>query len=451
VALLIPGLAYVWIAVCWQQDRISPQTGDEPHYLVIADAITADHSLDVRKAYARDAITMRAYGPVDWENHTRTVTRGVYSVHSPGISAFIALPYDRNGVVGVRVALALLTGLIPLLFFRIARGVDLQPGESTCLAIAASFSLPFLAAAGQIFPDLPSGVMLLALALVILLLDKPVSQPSSTLLAGGLIAAVLPWFHIKNIAPAVILSCAALILDARRDRLTWKRSMRVLVPIAGSLAVLAGYHLFAFGTLLGPFTAESASGATLEQAGMAILGLHLDQAQGVFLQQPLFLLGWVGLVIAFRLSPVVLASLALAYASIALANGVHFDMYGGLAIGGRFIWTVAALWFVPMVLLYRELGRIGKRFVWLLCALSLSWQLVLMTDWVPDGTGPLRLVRSSDLFERNSYFTGEIRRWLPSFYDVESYLSYPQNLWWMAVTASLAVLGIAIASRRRAD
>jgi hypothetical protein len=99
--LLLPGVTCVWIAVGWQRQGLSPQTGDEPHYLVMADAIKVDHSLDVRKAYARDAITKRAYGPVDWENHTRTTSRGVFSLHSPGLSMYIAIPYEKYGVVGV--------------------------------------------------------------------------------------------------------------------------------------------------------------------------------------------------------------------------------------------------------------------------------------------------------------------------------------------------------------
>ena len=445
--LLIPGVTCVWIAVHWQMQGISPQTGDEPHYLVIADAIKVDHSLDVRKAYARDAITRRAYGPVDWENHTRATARGVFSLHSPGLSAYIAIPFEKYGVTGARVALGLLAGLVPVLFYRIARTLAVGHVESVWLAVAASFSLPFLAAAGQIFPDLPSGVLLLALTSLLLRASAARTVSEAPLLAIGLVASALPWMHVKHIAPAVIFSGAVLLFEARRHRLTWKHGLKILVPVGGSLALLAGYHAYAFSTVAGPFTSNLVGGATMGQAGMAILGLHLDQAQGIFLHQPLFLLGWVGLAVAYRSSPGLLTPVALAYGAILLANGVHFDSYGGLAIGGRFMWPIAALWFVPMAILFRELSARGRRVVWVLCAASIGWQIFLMSRWVPGGTGPLRLVRSPNLVERNSYFPAGMREWLPSFYDAHDWLSHPQNLWWIIGVAGLALVGVATADR----
>jgi hypothetical protein len=313
--------------------------------------------------------------------------------------------------------------------------------ESIGLALASSFSLPFLAAAGQIFPDLPSGVLLLTLTALVLRVSAERTMAESPLLAIGLLAATLPWLHVKNIAPAVIFSGAALWFYARRHPLTMARSLKVLAPLAGSLILLAAYHVYAFGSLAGPFDSNLVGGATIGQAGMAILGLHLDQAQGIFLHQPLFLIGCLGLAVAFRASPAAMLPAALAYAAILFANGVHFDLYGGLAIGGRFMWTIAALWFVPMALFYRELGARGKRFVWTCCAASLLWQLYLLTRWLPSGTGPLRRVDSANLLERNSYFPAGLRDWLPSFYDTHNWLSHPQNFWWVVVCASLVGSG----------
>jgi hypothetical protein len=290
-------------------------------------------------------------------------------------------------------------------------------------------------------------VLLLALTLLLLRVSAARTVTESPLLAVGLLASVLPWLHVKNIAPAVIFSGAALMFEARRGRLSWRRGLKVVVPAGGSLVLLAGYHLFAFGTLAGPFTSNLVGGATPGQAGMAILGLHLDQAQGIFLHQPLFLLGWVGLAVARRSSPAVFASVALAYAAVLLANGVHFDTYGSLAIGGRFTWPIAAVWFVPMAILYRKLSARGRRVVWVFCAASIAWQIFLMRHWITGGTGPLRLSWSENLVERNSYFPAGIRGWLPSFYDSHDWLSHPQNLWWIVGLAAPAIVGVAVADR----
>jgi hypothetical protein len=290
-------------------------------------------------------------------------------------------------------------------------------------------------------------VFVLALTSVLFRVSAARTPAEAPLLAAGLLAAALPWLHVKNIAPAVILSGAALLFEARRNRLTWPQSLKILMPAGGSLALLAGYHVFAFGTLAGPFTSNLVGGATLGQAGMAILGLHLDQAQGIFLHQPLFLLGWMGLAVAYRSSRAVVVSVALAYGAVLLANGVHFDTYGGLAIGGRFMWTIGALWFVPMALLYRELSARGRRVVWVCCAASIAWQISLMSRWVPAGTGPLRLAWSPNVLDRNSYFPAGIRNWLPSFYDTHDWLSHPQNLWWIAVVCAFTIVGVVLGSR----
>jgi hypothetical protein len=245
----------------------------------------------------------------------------------------------------------------------------------------------------------------------------------------------------RGFAPAAVLAGAALFIAAQRGALTRARSLDLLIPPAASLALLAGYHLTAFGALQGPFTSASAGGASAGRSAMAILGLHLDQEQGIFLQQPLFLLGCLGLVAAFRASAAVMAPLALAYASVIVANGVHFDTYGGFALGGRFMWTVAALWFVPLVFLYRGRGAAGRRVIRLCCALAIAAQVALMTYWAPGGPAPLRTAWAADLPLRNSWFPAAMRGWLPSFYDPDDLLSHPQNLWWIASVAALVLIG----------
>ncbi len=39
VLLLVPGAFYVWTPRRWQGQHLSPLNGDEPHYLITADAL----------------------------------------------------------------------------------------------------------------------------------------------------------------------------------------------------------------------------------------------------------------------------------------------------------------------------------------------------------------------------------------------------------------------------
>ena len=50
-ALLSPSVFYAVTALTWDREGRARVTGDEPHYLIVSDAIVRDHSLDVRRAY----------------------------------------------------------------------------------------------------------------------------------------------------------------------------------------------------------------------------------------------------------------------------------------------------------------------------------------------------------------------------------------------------------------
>jgi hypothetical protein len=123
---------------------VSPLGGDEPHYVIIADAIARDHSMRVRTAYARDELEK-----LDWQNQTQTRANGTFSLHNIGIAALIAPAFRWFGVRGARVMLAAVAGCIPFLFFGIARTVGIRRGTAAGLAFCCSLSLPFLVASAQ--------------------------------------------------------------------------------------------------------------------------------------------------------------------------------------------------------------------------------------------------------------------------------------------------------------
>jgi hypothetical protein len=289
--LLVPGAFYVWTPVRWELNHVTPAGGDEPHYLMIADAVVRDHHLRVSRAYARDAVEKRIFGPIDWQNHSQAGPHGVFSIHGIGVSLLVAPLFAWFGIAGARLTLGLLAAVIPFLFWRIARLCGLGRYESAALAFCASFGLPFLLASGQIYPDLVSGVVLLALVAVAVQASAGEVRSRSAALAGCLLA-LLPWLHIKNVVPAVAVGATIVLLQLTRERrqpaLSWVGS--VVMPLGVSLGLLAWYHAYALGSLAGPYAAgQPSAGATLRQAGMIVLGLHFDQAQGVFVQQPLFL------------------------------------------------------------------------------------------------------------------------------------------------------------------
>ncbi|HUB08658.1 MAG TPA: hypothetical protein VMB50_16750, partial [Myxococcales bacterium] len=251
----------------------------------------------------------------------------------------VALPWLWGGTSAVRGFLALLAGIFPFLVEPILFEALGDRILSVALALALALGLPFATGAGQIFPDLPTGLLVLALAASLV---RPASRPG---LAAAVGLAVLPWLHFKNLAPAAVL---ALPFGARlwRERATGQAARLAAVPLA-SAATVCGFNVWAFGSLRGPY----GSGALAWNPGKwapILAGLHFDQAQGLFVQQPLWLLGLLGLVVWIRRDPVRAAWVGALYLSLILPNAMHENMYGGWSFAGRFFWSAVPLWVFPL-------------------------------------------------------------------------------------------------------
>ena len=81
---------------------------------------------------------------------------------------------------------------------------------------------------------------------------------------------------------------------------------------------------------------------------MIFLGLHFDQAQGMFVQQPVLLIGLLGIAPFAVRRPILAVGTSLSYLAVLLPNSFHDCWYGCYSFGGRFMWSVIALWFLPL-------------------------------------------------------------------------------------------------------
>ena len=97
---------------------------------------------------------------------------------------------------------------------------------------------------------------------------------------------------LKNAAATVLLGLASFVALRRHGRsLPAWGSLTVLVL---SLAGLLAWNVTFFGRPLGMYGLTAVS-RPIGEIAMTFLGLHWDQGQGVFLQNPFLLLGLVGL------------------------------------------------------------------------------------------------------------------------------------------------------------
>jgi len=415
--------------------RTMALNGDEPHYVIIADSVARDRDLDLKNNYLRDFETRRIYGVIP--PHVYNVRRGWMPYHMPGLGILLAIPFAIGGVAGARLALIALAGLLPwtLVTWLDRDGSD---GPAGWLSIGLTISLPFLFGVIEIYPDLPAGVI--ATALAIWLLRRATDYaPGIAWAAFWLAVGALPWLHVKYLGATITFVGGGLVIAWRigRRRGDWRPVWMSLLVLCG-VATLAAFQMCAFDRPLGVrgFRALTTSPS---RAAEILLGLHLDQSQGMFVQHPLLLAGVAALPVFARLRLRFAVLWAALYASLILPNALERARYGGDGPVGRFGWTAAWLWSIPLgVAAAHDWSEVG-RYLRPVVVGAVTYQVLLAVRWLRT---PAVLFPHLDE-PRDSLFPDALRPWLPSFYfwDFSSYWRFVPNLAAFGVIILLLVLG----------
>lgn len=454
LALLLPVLFYLALFLFWQSHGLYELTGDEPHYLLIADSLYRDHDLKVENNYLSDTPVHRACkanlsDPVDIERHVRNG----YSMHYVGLPLLLVIPYALAGVTGAKLFVTLLAGFWPLLLYRAAAQIIESRGWSILLALSLSLGLPYLPVSNQLYVDLLGGMIILyAAERAIGLFRGRYPQPSlASHLVLGLLLGFLPWLHIRLSAPAILLLAGyvyACFVRARRDGLK-PDARRLLVPVSMVLAaglLLAAYNQYAFGNaIFGPYFGYLSF--DLRKIALTFTGLHWDMAHGIFMQQPLLILGLFGIIPFVRESRESAILLALVSVSVLLPNSMLSLWYGGASFYGRYNWAVASLWVFPLASAVRLLFRHRKTFILPLCLASISLQAWMAGRWAFDD-GLLVNTGWPAWAARNFYtYNSWLLLRLPFFKNVSDYenlaecLKHPANYVALLLTAVLITGG----------
>ena len=459
VALLAALLAIWWAAT----DRIN-LIGDEPHYLILTVSLLRDGDLDMRNNYEEDARTAEIYGPVAVR---RTVGRGGRDWPStpPGLSALLVPAFALAGGLGARLMLCLL--IIPILGWACWRWLDGRaPPRDAALAVAGVLLCPTVVmGAGQVYADLLSGAVILALAVWLWSAVDPGEAPASPSPSVsvsrkvqsplgwalfGLAAGLLPWLHIKNLATTALFGLFA-AWQIWRDG-SWREAganVRRGYATGAALLLLGpaaflGYELATHGLLLSG-QGRVVSGTSYLRVVEMLFGRHLDQSHGLFWHQPLFFPGLIALGWMIRRRHPLTIPWLLLYASL-LVPPAMTNRWGGIP-AGRFNWGGMWLWLVPIgIWLQAERDNLG-RYIRPAVLAALAYQAVLALRWAPDPTR-LFVYQDSLVWARDSLFPLPVRYILPHFYlDTGSgwwvlrYLEYLPNLIWVMAAALLFVTG----------
>lgn len=432
--LVLPLALYLGVTLYWQCKGIYKLVGDEAHYLLIAESLIRDGDVQVKNNYSSDTPVQRA-APVKLSDpvHSGPHLFNEYSRHNPGLPLLLAIPYFIAGIAGAKIFMVLLAGFWPLLIYRTLFRITESKHWSALVACTVGLGLPFLAAANQIFPDLLGGMIIFYLAEKIFrIADTKVDASASRVgdLWIGILIAFLPWLHLRLVAPAFLLLLGYIYVLTDRSRRQHGRPIlrQWLVPaivLGGSLILMAVYNLIAFSNPLGPYGSHSWH-FHLRDNAMIFLGLHWDQTQGMFMQQPLLLLSLIGIVPFVKANWRAAALIGMLYLSILVPNSLHPAWYGGFSIVGRFWWAAVGLLIFPMAYTVRFLLKRRKLVLLLLCAVSIILQGWLAYKWL---FRELFLVRRVwPIWAMRSFYedTGALLL-LPTFDSFVLYVRHPSN------------------------
>ena len=456
----------------WQSQDLYRPVGDEPHYLVIADGIVTDRTFEQTVTYEREFTDQVIYpgglapaGSTAVPENTHAVVgpNGLFNVHNIGLPLAIALPWAIGGVLATKLLLVALMSLVVPLTWRAAGLFTHETWIRAISTVAIAFSLPFLLGANQIFPDLPGGVLaLIGIDRVLALahtrrreqgtpgarVESRTSSANRTWNRLGpdalavVAIAYLPWLQIKFTAAALLVT-GALALEWWRAGRSMPAIVGRLAPLGLSLGLLAAYNSYAFGKASGPYTDGALQVSVHSMAVLA--GLHLDRAQGLLIQNPVYLVGLLFAIPFIRRDWLPGALVVLAYASFVVPNALHPAWYGGTSFAGRFFWSGAVVATPAVAFGLVRLAELSRR-AWF-AAIGVS---VVATAITWGGS----LVGISDLYNRNpdleyqSMFpAGD--RFLPAFRDPDLAFRLAVNLTFLALAVGLLLLGFVGSKRFR--
>jgi hypothetical protein len=328
-------------------------SGDEPHYLIIAESLISDGDLDLdNNVREGDA---RWFGADDFEpgpHAHRTRSGALWSVHDVGVAVLVAPVYAAASRLAARVpeewlarvrqtrglfayslvslVLIVLTAFsVRLLFFSFARVATTQ--RAAIVALVLALSPPVLAHAFLIFPETLAFPVVGAVVWLWSLDDR--ALPRGRVLLIALAVGMLPWLHRKY-APLVVGLAVILAVQHWSWLRDQSRGYRLLLAAAALVPQMALYAwtYSAWGNVGGPHMLQDVP-FSLGWLPEGALGMLLDRERGLLGYAPIYLIAPACFVLSWRESRWLLVPIATFY--LPMASYATWD--AGFSPAARFL------------------------------------------------------------------------------------------------------------------
>jgi hypothetical protein len=243
----IAPLVVAFVAYLIVYESITPDTtGDEPHYLLVAESIAFDGDVDLRNDYASRERTLRVVNifPLDYNLQAAVYKESgeLRPLHGVGLSALLAPAVGLGGLTGARLVMVLIAALLAHQLYFLLADLGLRRRYRMGAWIAFAFCMPVLPFTSQIYPELPGALLVIVVLRIILRR----TGSAWALAMGSVASAALFWLHVRYF-PISFALLAGLAYAATSDRPkgTTSEAKRGLLERARAVAADLNRHLVA--------------------------------------------------------------------------------------------------------------------------------------------------------------------------------------------------------------
>ena len=356
--------------------------GDEPHYLVVTQSLLLDGDLRIENNHDNGDYLSYFSGRLMPDFLERGADGEIYSVHAPGLPAFLIPAFALGGYGG---AVAVMIGaavLASALTWHVAWLISASVAGAWAACAAVFLTAPFFFHAFAIYPDGFGALwtMVGVWTLVRLELGLPVSR--SMLAGAGAALSLLPWFHTRFALIAGVLGAVLVLrLWPSRER---RQALAALlaVPLVAA-ATWFGFFWYVWGSPspAAPYGAQT--NTELAYLGRGAAGLLLDQQFGLLTTAPIYALAAVGLWSLARRRPRLAGELACIVVPYVLTTSAYAMWWGGSSAPARFLIALLPIGALPLAWWWPT--RSGPWRILALGLLFVSVLLILPRTLVDDG------------------------------------------------------------------
>jgi hypothetical protein len=263
-------------------------SGDEPHYLLMAQSLIQDGDLDLTNNY-NDEDYQRFYqrGELVPQGLDHITVSKIYSYHPLGPVLTVLPGFWFLGRLGASLTMALLAALALFLTLRVMELAGAKGWPLQAVGAIGLFSSPLLLFAGVIYPEIPTAC--LVAGAFWLFLRKSWGW-------FGVCQGVMLWMHNRNAILMIpfLLFAAYAIWKSKKSRMA--EAGKLAVGLAVPVLSLAFYFQSIYGVFT-PLGAHNEPFSSLFRLGHfwdGFFGLLLDQECGLWFHFPIFAMAVTG-------------------------------------------------------------------------------------------------------------------------------------------------------------